>query len=126
MLNNDRNIYRTIDVNANRVKEGLRVIEEYFRFFEENNGVMLDIREMRHRINSILKNVYSKLLESRRIDTDYGKDIKEGNRDSISDTITANCKRVQEGLRVLEEFSKILGKEIFSEFKDMRFRMYNL
>jgi hypothetical protein len=119
-------VYRVLDVNINRVKEGLRVIEEYFRFVDKDDVLMKKIRSIRHKLELSVKNIYNDLIEARDIFTDEGKDIKEKKRKDVNDIVIANCKRVQEGVRVLEEYSKILNKDLSSNFKNIRFKMYEL
>jgi thiamine-phosphate pyrophosphorylase len=119
-------IYRVLDVNINRVKEGLRVIEEYFRFVNKNDALMKKIRDIRHKLEYTVKEVYNELILARDVFTDEGKSIKEKKRNDVNDIVIANCKRAEEGVRVLEEYSKILDKELSKNFKDIRFKMYEL
>ncbi|MFH1715469.1 MAG: thiamine-phosphate pyrophosphorylase [Elusimicrobiota bacterium] len=122
----EKKIYRIIDVNYNRAKEGLRTVEEYFRFYDENCDLMKDIRRLRHELDLCVKDHYFKMLESRNIKEDEGRLLPEDDRPGLNDLLISNCKRVQEALRVIEEYSKVLQKDVSKKFKDIRFRMYEL
>ena len=50
----------------------------------------------------------------------------ERRRQSLHDVLRANCKRVQEGLRTLEEYGKILSPNIGEAFSQLRYRFYTL
>jgi len=49
-LNNDQHIYQVLDANLNRAREGLRVVEEVFRFTKKNKQVSQKIKDLRHKI----------------------------------------------------------------------------
>lgn len=123
-------MYRIIDVNINRVCEGLRVIEDYLRFTLNNNNY-LKIKKFRHFLRekvSIL--VEKKLITHRDSINDLGNksDEIEINRKSETDIVKANLLRVMEGLRVLEEYSKLEEnlRAFLNEIKMMRFFVYEL
>lgn len=123
-------MYRIIDVNINRVCEGLRVIEDYLRFTLNNNNY-LKIKKFRHFLRekvSIL--VEKKLITHRDSINDLGNksDEIEINRKNETDIVKANLLRVMEGLRVLEEYSKLEEnlRAFLNEIKMMRFFVYEL
>jgi thiamine-phosphate pyrophosphorylase len=69
------------------------------------------------------------LISARESDTDVGAtkpEGSEGNRADIAHIVTANLRRCQEALRVLEEYSKLVSKEACAEFKRLRFETYTL
>jgi hypothetical protein len=131
-MNDLNKIYRIFDVNLNRSKEGLRVIEEYIRFYLDDEQENLDkIRKIRHGLSKISDKIYIEILKERDIEKDLGCKFKEEKRLNFKSIIIANFKRVEESLRVLEEFSKLLiienNLDIESKiFKDYRFEIYNL
>lgn len=126
MKTNTEQIFRIIDANANRVKEGLRVIEEYARFCLENKTVMQNIRDVRHSLDNLFNDIYKNMINARDIKNDHGKEFVDGKRDNIKNLLIANCKRVQEGLRVLEEYLKLVDIKIGLDFKSIRFKMYEI
>ena len=44
----DKKLLRVIDANFNRCKEGLRVVEDIFRFCFEDDALRKKIRKIRH------------------------------------------------------------------------------
>ena len=127
MNENLNKIYRICDANFNRAKEGLRVVEDYFRFFAENNDIMQEIRDIRHNLGKIIdKELLKKFVYERDVFKDAGMSIKEESREKVENILIANIKRVQEALRVLEEYFKIISNDKSKMFKDLRFRVYNL
>jgi len=125
------NAYRILDSNLNRLSEGLRVIEEYFRFIQEDVKITEELKKLRQTINSLFANFeeYNILLQNRNSDTDIGKsetfDKTNLKRLSYNDVLRANFKRTQEAARVMEEYSKLLNIDA-SSFKKIRFKLYSL
>lgn len=115
---------RIIDVNVNRAVEGVRVVEEITRFVLEDKELTAELKGMR----SEVRRVIAKMGEREAI-ADVGRKVyseSEGKRASIIDIFSANAKRVQEALRVLEEFSKVISSKYGAKFKQLRFRFYDL
>lgn len=123
-------IYRIIDANINRLKEGLRVCEDIIRFVLDDHGLWLKFKNARHSIFTAAKNIaprYS-LIESRQTKKDIGKKTtkQEIKRRDFQHIFFANIQRAKESLRVLEEFSKLLDKKQALKFKKIRYMMYSL
>lgn len=124
-----KKIFRICDANLNRAKEGLRVIEEYIRFYIEDEKMFNEIRDVRHKLSDITKKIYPKILVERDVVYDHGAKITEKNRENLKSVLTANFKRIQEALRVLEEFSRLPefnDSEKPQIFKNLRFKVYDL
>ena len=123
-------INRIIDANINRTKEGLRVCEEITRFILNSRNLTLEFKKIRHKIDTILKRLPShiKLLEERDSLKDIGKDIyiNELKRKDYQDIFFANIQRVKESIRVLEEFTKLINRNIAIEFKKIRYSIYEI
>jgi len=68
------------------------------------------------------------LLDERKSLEDVGKEIyiHELKRDDYQDIFFANIQRVKESLRVLEEFAKLINKNIAIEFKKLRYGIYEI
>lgn len=122
-------VYRIIDANINRVSEGLRVIEDIERFIFEDGEISREIREIRHLVRKGFSSL--ELIKSREASKDVGlKTSKESSLDrkeSIEDLIVSNFKRVEEGLRSIEECLKII--EYYEEskaYEELRFKIYTL
>lgn len=137
MINNqtiDKNnisLYRIIDANLNRAAEGMRVIEDYYRFVNEKPELQQIMKNLRHelRITSFHYFENKKLLDSRNTDEDSGSRYSidsEKNKNTIEDVLISNFKRIQEALRCLEEYSKIINPNLSEHFKTVRFKVYKI
>lgn len=118
-------LYRIIDVNINRSREALRVIEDITRLYLDDENLTKLFKKTRHSIANTVKNNPA-LLSNRDAGSDVGKKyyVKLENKNNLKDLIFANFKRVQESLRVLEEVSKIVLPNKSSIYKRLRFSSY--
>lgn len=123
-------VYRIIDANINRLKEGLRVCEEITRFIMNNYNLTHKFKGIRHRADTLLKrlSIHMELLKGRESLKDVGRNVslKEMERRNYQDIFFANIQRAKESARVLEEFIKLINKNIALEFKKMRYGIYEL
>jgi hypothetical protein len=121
----NENYLRLIDANLNRLREGIRVVEDIFRYVYNDKQTALKLKELRHlsRLNN-----YIELLETRDVKNDVLRSsIKsEQNRSDLYSILIANFKRAQESSRVLEEFCKLISIEDSETFKFIRYELYNL
>lgn len=123
--NNYQITERIIDANLNRLREGIRVVEDISRYIFNNRNMTFRLKDLRHKIQ-ILHSL--KRIEYRDILNDVQKkSIKsELIRLNINDIITANILRAQESSRVLEEIFK-LDNINFSELcKNIRYTLYSI
>ncbi|NBV82540.1 thiamine phosphate synthase [bacterium] len=95
---------QVIDANINRVAEGLRVIEEYARFVAGHREMSERLSRLRHDIATHNPGWPDQLM-SRDTHTDARAGEIPQRRESIVALLQANCRRVTEGLRVLEEYT---------------------
>jgi len=95
---------QVIDANINRVAEGLRVIEEYARFVAGHREMSERLSRLRHDIATHNPGWPDQLM-SRDTQTDARAGEIPQRRESIVALLQANCRRVTEGLRVLEEYT---------------------
>ena len=116
---------RLIDANLNRLREGIRVVEDIFRYVYNDKQTALKLKELRHKART---NNYNELLETRDVINDVLRaSIKsEQNRSDMNSILIANFKRAQESSRVLEEFCKLISIEDSETFKYIRYELYNL
>ncbi|MDA8233580.1 MAG: thiamine phosphate synthase [Clostridia bacterium] len=125
-------ILRIIDANINRTGEGLRVVEEVARFALNHGPLTGELKAMRHLLTeavALLPRGKAGLLAARDANEDVGADSfspGEKKRDSLKDLFLANIRRVQEGARVLEEFTKTKSENAAFKFKELRYRAYTL
>ena len=126
----EREIYRIVDVNANRAREGLRAVEEVARFILDEPQFTARLKGMRHNITEVLKSFpIQELLSARNSQGDVGRELHqpgEDRRDNYQEIVRANMVRSQEALRALEEFSKVINSRISERFKRLRFQLYLL
>ncbi len=116
---------RLIDANLNRLREGLRVIEDIFRYIYNDKLNASRLKKIRHKTRLTF---YKDLLSSRDIKNDVLKKstLSEQRREDISSILIANFKRAQESARVLEEFTKLFSIEDSETFKNIRYELYDL
>ncbi len=127
----DDKVYRIIDANINRAKEGLRVVEDITRFVLENEELTSKLKKIRHQISELNHQLadYSLLLSSRDSEADPGLSISAKNRDkrgNYLDLVISNMRRAQEACRVLEEVSKLKSENLGFEFEKIRYAVYLL
>jgi len=124
-------ILRIIDVNTNRAVEGLRVMEEVARFVLEKKRLSLKLKNIRGTLRKLVDRLQKGEIhfKHRKALKDVGRKVytkNEAKRETVLDIFVSNAKRVQEALRVLEEFSKLIKPDLGKSFKDIRFKVYDL
>lgn len=121
---------RLLDACANRAREGLRVLEDYCRFVLDDAFLCRTLKECRHDLKTALDELApTLLLEARDTQHDVGTELStssEQQRDSLRDVVQANCKRLQESLRSLEEYGKIHSPDLGQALEQLRYRAYTL
>ena len=124
-------ILRIIDANLNRLREALRVIDEYFRFMSLDEPLARTLKLLRHSLEQIEADFgAARLVASRDIETDPFASVnkpEETGRSTPRQLLLANFKRSQEASRVIEEYAK-LGRKVAASgtAKALRFSLYNL
>lgn len=118
-------LFRVIDANLNRLKEGVRVIEDIARYLQNDKTLASRLKSLRHqsRINAL-----TDLLTSRDSVNDVLRPTvaSEMRRDTVESILVANYKRAQESARVLEEMYKIVDPALSENFKQIRYELYTL
>lgn len=115
-----------VDANINRVSEGLRVIEDWARFFLRDEKMTHKIRGLRHGLWTMVSESYPEIIKGRNTGYDILAKTDEETRKHHADIPKASFNRVKEGIRVLEEMGKLISKEAAGKFKDMRFKVYDI
>ncbi len=118
-------LYRVIDANLNRLKEGIRVVEDIMRYRDNNKELSSKLKNLRHLARF---EETQKLLQFRDSINDVLRPTtnSELNRTNIESIITANFKRAQESCRVLEELFKLEDTKYSETFKHIRYELYDL
>ena len=116
---------RLLDANLNRLREGIRVIEDIYRYIFNDKIIATQLKTLRHKSRISL---YKELLNSRDIKNDVLKTStkSEQNREDLNSILIANFKRAQESSRVLEEFCKLIDAQTSENFKSIRYELYDL
>jgi thiamine-phosphate pyrophosphorylase len=121
---------RIIDAAANRAREGLRVVEDYVRFTLDDRHLIALLKNWRHRLAETLNVIDAhQLVASRDTQADVGTNVRtrrEGIRHSPQDVVTANLKRVEEAMRTLEEFGKVLSTDLGRRLESLRYELYTI
>ncbi len=118
-------ILRVVDANLNRLKEGVRVVEDICRFVYEFKDEAYKLKAIRHEARSVF------LLEALRHRDSVGDTLRpttktETQRVDITSLVIANFKRAQESARTLEETLKIINTDEAELFKELRYRLYDI
>jgi len=118
-------LYRVIDANLNRLKEGIRVVEDLLRYLHNDQVLSKKLKSIRHLAkfddtNALLKHrdsINDVLRPSTKSELDR-KDLKS--------IVIANFKRAQESSRVLEELLKLYDATQSENYKHIRYELYDL
>jgi thiamine-phosphate pyrophosphorylase len=120
---------RIIDANCNRIGEGLRFLEDVTRFLLNDADLTRQLKTMRHNLVKSLNQFGPGLISERNSETDVGINTEISHRQDLLSLVTANARRVEEALRVIEELSKLqdLSPKLHSkDFETARFNLYTL
>jgi thiamine-phosphate pyrophosphorylase len=125
---------RILDAAANRAREGLRVVEDYTRFALDDTHLTNLLKDARHALSQILQTVAdrhgpSALVASRDTTGDVGTNISteaETHRETATDVVRANAKRVQEAARTLEEYGKVVSPNMAIQLEAWRYNLYTI
>ncbi|MBE0491440.1 MAG: thiamine-phosphate pyrophosphorylase [Sulfurospirillum sp.] len=116
---------RIVDANLNRLREGIRVVEDICRFYNNSYEFAAKLKALRHQAR-LRDN--TALLQARDILNDPLKEttLSEKSRNSIEEILLSNFKRAQESARVLEEILKLTQHNESEKFKQIRYELYDL
>lgn len=133
---------RLIDANLNRLREGIRVVEDIARYIFNDFTLASKLKILRHRTKISDFAMIESLMKSRDINNDILKDStkSERNRHNLTDIVIANFKRSEESARVLEEIFKLdsikiaesalesseENKALCEIFKAIRYELYDI
>ena len=119
-------IAQIIDANLDRAREGLRVLEDWARYGLGRVDIVKKLKNFRQILGSYHLDFYKNARN-------YTKDKCNGlnhpeqfKRVHIQNIISSNSGRIQEALRVLEEFSRNNNYELSKAAALIRYEMYSL
>ncbi|MBO6974292.1 MAG: thiamine phosphate synthase [Prochlorococcus marinus CUG1435] len=122
----DLRIYQIIDANLDRAREGLRVLEDWARFGLGKEKYVKRIKNFRQILGKNHLEIYK---QSRNHTEDKCKGLthqEQINRNTFEKIISSNSGRVQEALRVIEEFSRLHNHELSKIASEIRYEIYNI
>lgn len=126
LINEKIAIYRILDANLDRAREGFRIIEEWCRFGLNNQAMAQSCKQMRQELSQWHS---QEIRQARDTINDVGTTLthaREETRENVDSVLLANLCRIQEALRVLEEYGKLVNGEFASTMKQMRYQVYIL
>ena len=122
----DLRIAQIIDANLDRAREGLRVLEDWARYGLGRVDLVKQLKDYRQKLGSHHLDFYKNARN-------YSKDKCNGlshpeqfKRVNTQNIISSNSSRVQEALRVLEEFSKNNNYELSKAASLIRYEIYTI
>jgi thiamine-phosphate pyrophosphorylase len=125
MKNSQHPLDRVIDANLNRLREGVRVVEDMLRYIYNEKAIASSLKSIRHRVRS--SRAFEALMQrDAQGDVLRPTQAQERSRADVSSVVTANFKRAQESARVLEESLKLLSSQEAENFKQIRYELYTL
>ena len=122
----DNRIAQLIDANLDRAREGLRVMEDWCRFGLKRSDFSIQIKDWRQQLGVHHHNIYRK---ARLISTDPAMGVShplQKVRSTPEAVFIANSSRVQEALRVIEEFTRITDPNLCEIASKIRYETYEI
>ncbi|MDP6445930.1 MAG: thiamine phosphate synthase [Pirellulaceae bacterium] len=125
----DPQVLRILDANWNRAAEGARVVEDFARFALEDAHLSEQMKQLRHDLAAILHPYAHQLKTMRDTQGDVGASVTtptEYDRAGIVDVLDANLSRVEQSLRALEEFGKVVSPTLGGDMERLRYGCYRV
>jgi thiamine-phosphate pyrophosphorylase len=126
---------RMLDANSNRVMEGLRTLEDAARF----SGwvrLQVDYKSIRHALQQSIDDLgqdslgQPALVSARDAHGDVGRESKTTQEmqrpEGLVSIVAAAASRVEQGLRVIEEATKVLAPNQAASIERQRYKVYDL
>lgn len=121
----DPRVARLIDANLDRAREGLRVIEDWCRFGLDRQDLVVPLKDWRQQLGQLHDDAYR---QARSTATDAAAGLGHPAQDTRSDSVAivkANASRVQEALRVIEEFARTGDAVLARTAAAVRYALYD-
>ena len=125
-------ICRILDANLNRGGEALREIEDAARFSLNSSSLSQRCKQIRHSLGEAPEKLNVspfELAAARDSEADVGRPEQNRvvtGRASSADVVVAAFKRLEQALRTLEEYSKLLHSDSEPGFEAMRYAVYSI
>lgn len=126
----EERLHRILDASANRAAEGLRTMEEFARFVEDDPELSERLKSLRHDLADAMGRLPRRdLLIARDTAGDVGttiSNVAETRRADLNDVIAAAASRTQQALRCLEEYGKTIDPRFAASAESIRYRCYDV
>lgn len=126
----NRAVFRIIDANFNRAREGLRLAEEFCRFALNNEILSSRCKQIRHQLSNVVGRLdIQRLVTARDTENDIGCGIEvaeQMKRTGLEGCVTAGFARTTEALRVLTEAAATVDAAIANTLEQLRYNCYIL
>ena len=122
----DNRIAQLIDANLDRAREGLRVMEDWCRFGLKRSDFSIQIKDWRQQLGVHHHNIYRK---ARLTSNDPAMGVShplQQVRTTPESVFIANSSRVQEALRVIEEFTRTTDPRLCEIATKIRYKAYEI
>ncbi len=123
-------VLRILDVNLNRARESLRVIEDHARFVLIDTERAAAAKQLRHDLQDIVRSIGpAALLSARDIAGDASRSkrtVAEQSRAVAGDVLGAAFGRLTEAARAIAEYSKIAWPRVTERAEQLRYAAYEL
>ena len=119
-------VLRLLDANLDRAREGLRVLEDWARFGLDRADLVARTKDMRQRLGRLH---HARYKQARHAASDPATGMAhpaQAERQRPEAVVAANAARVQEALRVLEEFGRQGDPALAAEAAAIRYALYDL
>jgi thiamine-phosphate pyrophosphorylase len=119
-------IERLLDANLDRAREGLRVLEDWCRFALDRPDLVVRCKDLRQRLGRCHRLAYKMARHTASDGANGLGHPAQNDRKNPLAVVLANAGRVQEALRVLEEFGRGRDPELAQEAARIRYALYDL
>ena len=122
-------VWRLVDANLNRAREGLRVCEDIVRFGLGWQTPYRQLRSIRHGLDGQLRRAgvrVAQLVAARDSRRDPGRRARSPSVASLEQLLLINLQRTKEALRAVEEASRLFAPRATPGFQQLRFRTYDV
>ncbi len=127
-MTNDTGFYRTIDANANRASEALRVVGDIVRFVLNDETMAASWRGLRSELWDLFASVpglQQRALQHRDSPGDAGREFKAARHTDLPALVRSNIHRAQEAFRVLEELFRCVDLSLVPRIARLRYCCYD-
>ncbi len=119
-------VYRILDANLDRAREAVRTIEEWCRFGLEDVALCDRCKQIRQELAQWHREEFRRARNTPDDPATGLSHANESHRADVQAVLRANMGRLQEALRVLEEYGKVVDPSMGEAMKQMRYQVYTL